>query len=181
MAWRIEEHVLRGEIDNRRRGVVTGRLWLDGVDAPVFLELQGDASADLAGRLLEFVRLASTRPITHSLAPIQRGIAGRMSAAVQMRVMDVSIEDACRLLSQGSPIPSHAAASLCLEWMDETNGPVEINSADFKLTLSAPVWQWDETKPFNVKDGFMRQVDLAIEEARQQVRAPKPIKESWDE
>ena len=33
MAWRFHEHVLRGEIDNRTRGRVTGRIWLAGMDA----------------------------------------------------------------------------------------------------------------------------------------------------
>lgn len=31
MAWRLHEHVLRGEIDNRARGRVTGRVWLAGI------------------------------------------------------------------------------------------------------------------------------------------------------
>ena len=35
MAWRIHEQILRGEIDNRTRGRVTGRVWLAGI------ELQG--------------------------------------------------------------------------------------------------------------------------------------------
>ena len=30
MAWRIAESVVRGEIDNRRKGCVTGRIWLVG-------------------------------------------------------------------------------------------------------------------------------------------------------
>jgi hypothetical protein len=35
MAWRIEQSVVRGEIDNRVRGRVTGRLWLAGRPEPV--------------------------------------------------------------------------------------------------------------------------------------------------
>ena len=31
MAWRLHEHVLRGRIDNRGRGCVTGEIWLAGI------------------------------------------------------------------------------------------------------------------------------------------------------
>ena len=55
MAWRIDEEVIRGEIDNRTRGRVTGRIWLAGRNAPVELDLAGNAWRDLAGRRLEFV------------------------------------------------------------------------------------------------------------------------------
>jgi hypothetical protein len=30
MAWRIHDSVIRGEIDNRAKGAVRGKLWLDG-------------------------------------------------------------------------------------------------------------------------------------------------------
>ena len=42
MAWRLHEYVRRGEIDNRQRGLVTGRIWLDGVAEPLELALSGD-------------------------------------------------------------------------------------------------------------------------------------------
>jgi hypothetical protein len=31
MAWRLHEHVLRGKIDNRTRGRVSGEIWLAGI------------------------------------------------------------------------------------------------------------------------------------------------------
>jgi len=49
MAWRLHEHVLRGKIDNRTRGRVTGEIWLAGIDEPLVLELAGDCAPDLAG------------------------------------------------------------------------------------------------------------------------------------
>ena len=49
MAWRFDEHILRGEIDNRTRGRVTGRLWLSGVAQPLILDLRGDCHPDLRG------------------------------------------------------------------------------------------------------------------------------------
>ena len=55
MAWRIDESVIRGEIDNRTRDRVTGRIWFEGRAEPVELNLTGNAWRDLAGRRLEFV------------------------------------------------------------------------------------------------------------------------------
>src|SRR5260370_1325630 len=49
MAWRIEENVVRGEIDNRTFGRVHGKVWLTGRDNPLVLELTGNCHKDLAG------------------------------------------------------------------------------------------------------------------------------------
>ena len=54
MAWRLHEHVLRGKIDNRTRGRVSGEIWLAGIDEPLVLELTGDCAPDLAGCELSF-------------------------------------------------------------------------------------------------------------------------------
>ena len=49
MAIRIHDSVVRGETDNRLKGVVRGKLWLDGLSSPAPLELAGNACPDLAG------------------------------------------------------------------------------------------------------------------------------------
>jgi hypothetical protein len=49
MAWRIDEQVVRGEIDNRERGRVTGKIWFAGRAEPVELQLTGNCWRDLAG------------------------------------------------------------------------------------------------------------------------------------
>ena len=48
MAWRIDKAVVRGELDNRVRGRVTGRIWFVERAEPVVLELQGNCWRDLA-------------------------------------------------------------------------------------------------------------------------------------
>jgi len=40
MAFRIHDSVVRGEIDNRVKGVVRGKIWVAGRDEPVILELE---------------------------------------------------------------------------------------------------------------------------------------------
>src|ERR1700746_801450 len=46
MALRIHDSVVHGEIDNRVKGIVRGRLWLKGRLEPVTLELKGNAHPD---------------------------------------------------------------------------------------------------------------------------------------
>jgi hypothetical protein len=73
MAWRLQEHVSRGELDNRRRGRVTGRIWLAGVEKPLVLDLLGDCHPDLAGCLLRFENPQPIAMTTRAPAPRQRG------------------------------------------------------------------------------------------------------------
>ena len=54
MAFRIHDSVVRGEIDNRVKGSVRGKIWVEGRAEPVTLELKGNAWPDLAGCLLTF-------------------------------------------------------------------------------------------------------------------------------
>ena len=70
MAWRIDESVVRGEIDNRMKGVVRGRLWLEGVEEPVTLQLSGNAHRDLAAS--RKVRVFDV-PLEQALEMIDRG------------------------------------------------------------------------------------------------------------
>lgn len=54
MAFRIHDSVVRGEIDNRLKGIVRGNIWLEGRSEPLTLELRGNAQPDIAGCLLTF-------------------------------------------------------------------------------------------------------------------------------
>ncbi len=54
VAFRIHESVVRGEVDNRMKGIVRGKIWVEDRAEPVVLELHGNAWPDLAGCLLKF-------------------------------------------------------------------------------------------------------------------------------
>jgi hypothetical protein len=54
MAFRIHDSVVWGEVDNRAKGIVRGRIWVQGRADPLVLELEGNALPDLAGCLLTF-------------------------------------------------------------------------------------------------------------------------------
>ena len=142
MAWRIHEHVLRGKIDNRKRGCVTGEIWLAGIDQPLVLELTGDCAPDLAGCELSFENPASIPMTTKPPAAQQRGPAGDITAARKVRVFDVPIEKALAMSKRGETPPEHMANAVYLEWFSERSGRVVIESADYRLQISEPAWRY---------------------------------------
>src|SRR5687768_8390656 len=84
MAWRLEDHVTRGEIDNRTHGCVTGCIWLAGVEEPLLLELEGNCHPDLAGCLLVFENSDAIPLPSHPPILQQRGRTGDMTASRKM-------------------------------------------------------------------------------------------------
>jgi hypothetical protein len=141
MAFRIHDSVVRGKIDNRIKGIVRGKIWLEGRSAPLTLELRGNAHPDIAGCLLAFTnplkRVAN--PQLDSLNARQRGAAGDLTASCKVQVLELPFGQASETL-QGKEEP-HIANSLYLEWFSETNGRVVIETSAYQLTISAPQWQ----------------------------------------
>lgn len=141
MAFRIDKAVVRGELSNEVRGEVTGEIWLAGRAEPLRLRLQGDCLRDLAGCRLRFSRArAETDPSLTSLAVEQIGVTGEMTGSRKVRRPSVSDQEVFELLEEKKEVPSHVVNSLYLEWYSETNGRVLIESADFDLSISIPVW-----------------------------------------
>jgi hypothetical protein len=141
MAWRLQEHVIRGEIDNRTRGRVTGQIWLAGMEEPLVLDLRGDCHPDLAGCLLRF---ENPQPIAMGTKPPawhQRGTAGDITAARKVRVFDIPFEEAYAIIKAGGTPPEHIANSIYLEW-HSGSGRIVITSADYQLELSEPSWRF---------------------------------------
>lgn len=145
MAWRIEQAVIRGEIDNTVEGLTTGRIWLAGCDAPLELSLEGDCWRDLAGTRLRFEN-PHPGPCaeTTGLAVNQTGVVGDMTASRKCRVPLVDGDELSQLHEAQKPIPCEWRNTLYLEWFSEFNGRVVIESADFLLTISSHDWQLDE-------------------------------------
>ena len=149
MAWHIEEAVIGGEIDNRTRGRVTGRLWLAGCPHPITLDLVGNAWRDLAGRRMIFTNPERpVQPLTPEqsaqLAADQRGWVGDITASRREKIPDVPAEEVMRCLAAGKAYPWHWGNTLHLEWYDETNGRVVLESAKLLLTISPEV-AWELT------------------------------------
>jgi hypothetical protein len=137
MAWRIEESVVRGEIDNRTPGRVDGKVWLAGRNDPLILELTGNCHKDLAGCRLTFSNPAPKPDVRMTLAADQSGVVGDMTAARKVRV----IENFDYLaIKSGKKFPEHIANCLYLEWFSRTNGRVVIESTEYEVSISEPVW-----------------------------------------
>jgi hypothetical protein len=187
MAFRIHDSVVRGEIDNRVKGIVRGKIWVVGRAEPVTLELQGNAHPDLAGCLLTFTNPHECIP-HHGLAslnPVQQGSIGDLTASRKVRVMEIPMPEAYLMKKRGEHVPEHLANSLYLEWFSQQNDRVVIESADYELTISAPEWRL--TPAENAErarqaavgmDNFMQQLTEAIE---QQQRRQKDPDTEWDE
>jgi hypothetical protein len=143
MAWRIHDCVRKGEIDNRRRGHVDGKIWLVGRDEPVTLDLSGNCSRDLAGCVVRFKNpRAKSAPEEHvDLAPKQTGVSGEITASRKIRVFDVPLGEALRLTKEGKAPPEHMGNCFYLEWFSEANGRVVIESTEYKTDISAPGWR----------------------------------------
>jgi len=187
MAWRIHDSVLRGEIDNREKNIVRGKVWLDGLAEPLVLELSGNACADLAGCLLTFRNPKPTIPIRRDMPPatVQRGKVGDLTASRKVRVFDVPLDEVHRMAERGEKAPEHMANSLYLEWFSEMNGRVVVESADYELEISPPQWQFSpEDEAQRAHDAatgwshFLAQLDAAIEKHE---RGAKDPEEKWDE
>ncbi len=142
MAWRIEESVIRGEIDNRVRGRVTGRLWFTGRAESVELDLTGNGWRDLAGRRLEFTNPEPQPGDLGSFAARQTGVAGDITASRKVKVPDIPMDQIGEYNAAKKPFPWHWANSLYLEWFSETNGRVVIESASYELKIvGEPAWE----------------------------------------
>ena len=111
MAWRIYDSVIRGEIDNRMKGCVRGKLWLDGLAEPVKLDLEGNACPDLAGCLLKFKNPSKTFPMRKKpkFNPLQRGKIGNLSASQKVRVFTIPDEEAFAMIDRGEKPPERLA------------------------------------------------------------------------
>jgi hypothetical protein len=187
MAFRIHDSVVRGEIDNRVKGVVRGRIWVEGCAEPVVLELKGNAWPDLAGCLLTFTNPQERVPLAHldSLHPLQRGSIGDLTASRKVRVFNVPLEAALDMIRRKEKPPEHMANCLYLEWFSEANGRVVIESADYELAISAPEWRMtpeeDAERAKQAGAGMADFMGKLTEAVEQHERGQKDPEEEWDE
>lgn len=93
MAWRIDEQVLRGEIDNRTPGRVIGKIWFVGREEAVELELVGNPWRDLAGHVLKFTNPDAKPGDGSRLSAYQEGIVGDMTASRKVKIPECSMEE----------------------------------------------------------------------------------------
>ncbi|EIP98508.1 hypothetical protein OpiT1DRAFT_02965 [Opitutaceae bacterium TAV1] len=161
MAWRIEEHVVRGEIDNRIRGKVTARLWFCGhEDTPMEIVLTGNAHPDLHGRFITFTNPDPKPGLPAGLRMAQRGTAGDITASRKVKIPDVPLDRIVDYYKTGKKLPYHWGNVLYLEWYSETNGRIVIEAPyDLRLSPDAPAWE------LTPEEKAARDAELAAAEA----------------
>lgn len=149
MAWRIADSVTKGEIDNRTRDRVTGRLWIYGRERPVELELTGNPHRDLAGQYLRFTN-PDPKPIPEGMdgfAEEQSGAVGDMTAARRVKIPDIPDDQIEHYYANKISMPFHWGNCLYLEWYSARNGRVVIEATDFELAVEAEAaWEMSETE-----------------------------------
>jgi predicted nuclease with RNAse H fold len=146
MAWRLDKAVVRGEIDNRIKGTVTGKIWLVGVDAPIELQLEGNCWRDMAGCLFTFTNPEPQKPDDEhtNLNLHQGGLVGDMTASRKVRVLEIPVKDAYMMRKRGGTPPEHMGNCIYLEWYSDFNGRVVIESVDYQFGISEPSWLMSE-------------------------------------
>lgn len=170
MAWRIDEQVVKGEIDNRTRGRVIGRLWMHGREEPVTMELMGDPWRDLAGHLLKFTNPEPKAGDLTGFSAFQEGVAGDITASRKVRVPDCSMEELMACYAAKKEFPWHWGNSFYFEWFSSTNGRVVIETTSYQLELDAePAWTMTEEEEEsqrmanqNAMTEFMAKLGLAF-------------------
>jgi len=143
VALRIEDEVVRGEIDNTVEGKTTGWIWLLGRTEPVLLDLDGDCWRDLAGARLRFRNPLPAGSSGLGLAGVQKGVVGDMTASRKNRVPDCPADEFHTRRQAGGEVPTVWKNCLYLEWFSEANGRVVVETTDFELELGARDWQMD--------------------------------------
>lgn len=147
MAWRIDDAVARGEIDNTTEGRTTGLIWLAGRTEPLKLSLNGDCWRDLAGTRLRFENPSPVAcPDADSLELSQEGVVGDMTAS---RKIKAAIGEGAEYyeadaFDDESELQFEWRNTLYLEWFSEINGRVVIESSSFIMQISDHQWQMDE-------------------------------------
>ncbi len=193
MAFRIGEYVVRGEIDNRLKGHVMGKIWIKGKTEPITLNLTGNCLRDIAGCRFDF-ECKDSVPMKNSshLYPDQTGAVGDMTASRKVRVFQVPTEEAYDLKKAGKDVPEKIANCMYLEWYSEKNGRVVIETTDFTLTsLSVPVWRMtaeedEEQRVSNLEEigNFLNRIQTAIDERDEewQPEEDEPMDEfAWEQ
>jgi len=144
MAWRLDEAVEHGIIDNTVEGTTTGKIWLAGRDEPLILSLNGDCWRDLAGAVLEFENPdPETDAEAISLDTEQTGIVGDMTASRKARVPSIGEDEMDEFMRRGKEIPCNWSNVLYLEWFSEINGRVMIETTGFTMKISDREWSMD--------------------------------------
>jgi len=139
MAWRPEQLVKAGELDNTTLGWTVGWLELEGIDQRLQLKLAGNCHPDLAGWKFRIHRIDPELP-TEDASPDCSGISldqsghvGDITADQMIKHHEISDKELVRRLMAGEKPPFTWRKCLYLEWYSNKNGRVVIQSTRLEV------------------------------------------------
>lgn len=147
MAWKFDQAIVRGELDNTEQGRVQLRLEILGRAEPLLFDLVGDAWRDIAGSRLRFSNPTPKRQFKiPTTSGVQAGWVGDITASRKVKVFTVPEDEWRQAYRDGSieSVPTEMRNSLYLEWFTVEHGRCVVESADFETEVIEHSWQMDE-------------------------------------
>ena len=138
MTLRLEDSLVRGELDCREKGRVTGRLWLLGRSDPVEIDLVGLPSPDLAGL---HVRLKCEFPPEEQAPSIPTPQVGHLlvcTASERKRIPEGAEREVRMRVHKRIPHPWCQRNVMHLEWVDPHGSRVILQGTGMVLTVLEP-------------------------------------------
>jgi hypothetical protein len=179
MALRLSREIVRGEIDNTTRGKVVGEIWLAGRDESLRLKLDGNCWRDLAGCICTFENPHPVADPDRDPFTEQIGEVGDMTASRKVRIPDGPVDEWHLRRKKGLDAPEHTGNALYLEWFSERNGRVVIETTEFTVSISLPVWtltkeeeQAQQARNAGAMTRFLQKIEEALQ-PRNPVEVPE--------
>jgi hypothetical protein len=150
MAWKFDQAIVRGELDNTEQGRVQVRLEILGRKEPLLFDLAGDAWQDIAGSRLRFSNPTPKRQFKiPTTAGVQAGWVGDITASRKVKVFTVPEEEWRQAYREGNidSMPTEMRNSLYLEWFTVEHGRCVVESADFEIEVIEHSWQMRMMRP----------------------------------
>lgn len=138
MTLRLEDSLVRGELDCREKGRVTGRLWLLGRSDPVELDLIGIPARDLAGL---HVQLKCEYPPEEQAPGLPTTQMGRLlvcTACERKRIPDGAERDIRMRVHKRIPHPWCQRNVVHLEWVDTEGAHIILQGTGIILNVLEP-------------------------------------------
>lgn len=141
---RLNNAVIRGEIDNTRRGIVSAKFWLFGKEKPLEIKLEGDCLRDLAGCHFQFKNnpVEQFQKVELDWSKVENGFVGDITASARLcmhRPNDLGGYDGPEIVNV-----------LRFEFFTEF-GRILLESYDFTSTLISNAWQMSISEEFGQK------------------------------
>ena len=178
MAWRPEQLVKAGELDNTCPGWTIGWLELGGIDERLQLKLAGNCHPDLAGWRFRIHRIEPELQADIDGSPDYSGIrfdqsghVGDITADQMIKHHDIPSKELVRRLMAGEKPSFTWRKCLYLEWYSNKNGRVVIQSTRLEIerigerAFELTEGEWKEQAGRNAEElnHFMAQLGDAIE------------------